>query len=120
MGPAGPANRVENERTGFSRSQMSVYFCSAPVAASGAAAVSKKTLAILRDIPGYHCRVLKRAGAVLGKFDRRVWLLLVAMLVFRFGQGLYYPFSTIYFHNFVGIPLSLVGVGLAALAASSV
>ncbi len=53
-------------------------------------------------------------------FDRRVWLLLVAMLVFRFGQGLYYPFSTIYFHNFVGIPLSLVGLGLAALAASSV
>lgn len=42
------------------------------------------------------------------------------MLVFRLGQGLYYPFSTIYFHNFVGIPLSLVGVGLAALAASSV
>jgi MFS family permease len=64
--------------------------------------------------------VLKKSGAVLGKFDRRVWLLLVAMLVFRFGQGLYYPFSTIYFHNFVGIPLSLVGVGLAALAASSV
>ena len=56
----------------------------------------------------------------MSKFDRRVWLLLVAMLVFRFGQGLYYPFSTIYFHNFVGIPLSLVGVGLAALAASSV
>jgi MFS family permease len=64
--------------------------------------------------------VLKKSGAVLGKFDRRVWLLLVAMLVFRFGQGLYYPFSTIYFHNFVGIPLSFVGVGLAALAASSV
>jgi MFS family permease len=42
------------------------------------------------------------------------------MLVFRFGQGLYYPFSTIYFHNFMGIPLSLVGVGLAALAAASV
>ncbi len=64
--------------------------------------------------------MLKKSGAVLGKFDRRVWLLLVAMLVFRFGQGLYYPFSTIYFHNFVGIPLSFVGVGLAALAASSV
>ena len=42
------------------------------------------------------------------------------MLVFRFGQGLYYPFSTIYFHNVVGIPLSLVGLGLASLAAGSV
>ena len=53
-------------------------------------------------------------------FDRRVWFLLGAMLVFRFGQGLYYPFSTIYFHNVVGIPLSLVGTGLATLAVSSV
>jgi MFS family permease len=53
-------------------------------------------------------------------FDRRVWFLLFAMLVFRFGQGLFYPFSTIYFANFVGIPLSLVGVGLASLAVASV
>jgi MFS family permease len=42
------------------------------------------------------------------------------MLVYRFGQGLYYPFSTIYFHNVVGIPLSLIGVGLATLAGTSV
>lgn len=53
-------------------------------------------------------------------FDRRVWLLLGAMLVLRFGQGLYYPFSAIYFHNVLGIPLSMVGVGLACLAAASV
>ena len=53
-------------------------------------------------------------------FDRRVWLLLLAMLVFRFGQGLYYPFSAIYFHNVLGIPLSLVGVGLGSLAIASV
>ncbi|HEX4993208.1 MAG TPA: MFS transporter [Rubrobacteraceae bacterium] len=54
------------------------------------------------------------------RFDRRVWLLLVAMLVFRFGQGMYFPFSTIHYHNVVGIPLSLVGVGLGALAVASV
>lgn len=59
-------------------------------------------------------------GGLLPVFDRRVWLLLAAMLVFRFGQGLYYPFSTIYFHNVVGIPLSMIGVGLGTLAASSV
>jgi MFS family permease len=53
-------------------------------------------------------------------FDRRVWLLLLAMLAFRFGQGLFYPFSAIHFHNVVGIPLSLVGVGLGSLAAASV
>lgn len=63
---------------------------------------------------------LRGAGKTFAAFDRRVWLLLAAMLVFRFGQGLYYPFSTIYFHNVRGIPLSLVGVGLSCLAAASV
>jgi MFS family permease len=47
-------------------------------------------------------------------------LLLLAMLAFRFGQGLFYPFSAIHFHNVVGIPLSLVGTGLGALAVASV
>ncbi len=42
------------------------------------------------------------------------------MLVFRFGHGLYFPFSSIYFHNVLGIPLSLVGVGLAVFAGASV
>jgi MFS family permease len=64
--------------------------------------------------------MLKKATGVSLEFDRRVWLLLFTMLVFRFGQGLYYPFSTIHFHNVVGIPLSLVGAGLGALAAASV
>ncbi|CAA9481781.1 MAG: hypothetical protein AVDCRST_MAG02-4496 [uncultured Rubrobacteraceae bacterium] len=49
-----------------------------------------------------------------------MWLLLFAMVAFRFGHGLYFPFSSIYFHNILGIPLSLVGVGLAVFAASSV
>jgi MFS family permease len=62
----------------------------------------------------------RRRASIFPGFDRRVWFLLGAMLVFRFGQGFYYPFSTIYFHNVVGIPLSLVGVGLAALAVASV
>jgi len=39
-------------------------------------------------------------------FDHRVWLLLPAMLAFRFGQSLFYPVSAIHFHNVVGIPLS--------------
>ena len=49
-----------------------------------------------------------------------MWLLLFAMLAFRFGHGLYFPFSSIYFHNVLGIPLSLVGVGLAVFATASV
>lgn len=47
-------------------------------------------------------------------------MLLFAMLAFRFGHGLYFPFSSIYFHNVLGIPLSLVGVGLAVFAACGV
>ncbi|HEX5700629.1 MAG TPA: MFS transporter, partial [Rubrobacter sp.] len=46
--------------------------------------------------------------------------MLFAMLAFRFGHGLYFPFSSIYFHNVLGIPLSLVGVGLAVFATASV
>jgi MFS family permease len=64
--------------------------------------------------------VLPRTTKTLLKFDRRVWLLLFAMLAFRFGHGLYFPFSSIYFHNVLGIPLSLVGTGLAVFAAASV
>ena len=64
--------------------------------------------------------MLKHTVKALGGFDRRVWLLLLAMLALRFGQGLYFPFSTIHFHNVVGIPLSLVGMGLGALAVASV
>jgi MFS family permease len=64
--------------------------------------------------------VLKKTLRASLGFDRRVWLLLFAMLASRFGHGLYYPFSTIHFHNVVGIPLSLVGTGLGALAAASV
>jgi MFS family permease len=64
--------------------------------------------------------VISRSRKVFSRFDRRVWLLLFAMLVFRFGHGLYFPFSSIYFHNVLGIPLSLVGVGLAVFAATSV
>src|SRR5215210_3001790 len=68
----------------------------------------------------YYRRVIPRATKMLSRFDRRVWLLLFAMLAFRFGHGLYFPFSSIYFHNVLGIPLSLVGIGLAVFAAAGV
>jgi MFS family permease len=64
--------------------------------------------------------VISRVIKSLRRFDRRVWLLLFAMLAFRFGHGLYFPFSSIYFHNVMGIPLPLVGVGLAVFAGASV
>src|SRR5215211_5383107 len=65
----------------------------------------------VRECFRYYRRVIARARKTLRRFDRRVWLLLFAMLAFRFGHGLYFPFSSIYFHNVLGIPLSLVGVG---------
>src|SRR5829696_6662518 len=52
----------------------------------------------------YYRRVIPRATKMLSKFDRR----------------LYFPFSSIYFHNVLGIPLSLVGVGLGVFATASV
>ncbi len=64
--------------------------------------------------------MIPRLRKTFGGFDRRVYLLLFAMVAFRFGHGLYFPFSSIYFHNVLGIPLSLVGVGLALFAGSSV
>src|SRR5215217_3465845 len=67
----------------------------------------------------YYRRVIARTRKTLFRFDRRVWLLLFAMLAFRFGHGLYFPFSSIYFHNVLGIPLSLVGVGFAGYLAVS-
>src|SRR3569623_1370909 len=73
-------------------------------------------MAIIR----YLRRVVSRVTKMLARFVRRVWLLLFAMLAFRFGHGLYFPFSSIYFHNVLGIPLSLVGVGLAEFAGASV
>lgn len=73
---------------------------------------------------GYDWRIVavegEKAWGGLARLDRRVWLLLAAMLVFGFGQGLYFPSATSYFHNVLGIPLSLVGAGLGALAAASV
>src|ERR687890_1443967 len=68
----------------------------------------------------YYRRMIPRATKMLSRLDRRVWLLLFAMLAFRFGHGLYFPFSSIYFYNVLGIPLSLVGTGLAVFAAASV
>src|SRR5215213_6514904 len=81
-----------------------------------ACAVSHSVIARFR----YHRQVISRVTKTFSRFDRRVWLLLFAMLAFRFGHGLYFPFSSIYFHNILGIPLSLVGVGLAVFAAASV
>src|SRR5215210_5207780 len=74
----------------------------------------------VRECFRYYRRVIARARKTLRRFDRRVWLLLFAMLAFRFGHGLYFPFSSIYLHNVLGIPLSLVGIGLAVFAAASV
>jgi hypothetical protein len=48
----------------------------------------------------------KKAWGWLPRFDRRAWMLLAAMLVFRFGRGLCFPYSSIYFHNVLGGPLA--------------
>ncbi|MFB6281350.1 MAG: MFS transporter [Haloferacaceae archaeon] len=56
-------------------------------------------------------------------FDRPVYVVAGGRLLNVFGSGLVYPFATVHFHLAVGLPLSLVGLGLfannAALAAGT-
>jgi MFS family permease len=47
-------------------------------------------------------------------FRRPVYAVAGGRLINVFGAGLVYPFATIHFHLQVGIPLSLVGIGLLA------
>ena len=47
-------------------------------------------------------------------FERPVYAVAGGRLINVFGSGLVYPFATIHFHLQMGIPLSVVGVGLLA------
>ena len=47
-------------------------------------------------------------------FPRSVYLVAAGRFFDQFGGGLVYPFATIYFHLVVGIPLSIIGIGLLA------
>jgi len=47
-------------------------------------------------------------------FPRSVYLVAAGRFFDQFGSGVVYPFATVYFHLVVGIPLSVVGVGLLA------
>ena len=47
-------------------------------------------------------------------FDRAVYVVALGGLLNVFGAGLVYPFATVHFHLAVGVPLSLVGLGLGA------
>jgi MFS family permease len=47
-------------------------------------------------------------------FDRAVYAVAAVAVVNVFGYGLVYPFATVHFHLRLGVPLSLVGLGLGA------
>jgi MFS family permease len=47
-------------------------------------------------------------------FDRPVYLVAGARFVNTFGSGVVYPFATLYFVGVVGLPFTLVGLGLLA------
>lgn len=47
-------------------------------------------------------------------FDRAVYVVALGQLLNVFGSGLVYPFATVHFHLRVGVPLSVVGLGLFA------
>ncbi|PSQ40373.1 MFS transporter [Halobacteriales archaeon SW_12_71_31] len=56
---------------------------------------------------------LPSVGGLRG-FDRSVYLVAGARFVNTFGSGVVYPFATLYFVQVVGIPFTLVGLGLLA------
>ena len=47
-------------------------------------------------------------------FDRAVYVVAAGQFVNVLGSGIVYPFATIHFHLFLGIPLGVVGLGLLA------
>lgn len=51
---------------------------------------------------------------VVRGFRRAVYIVAGGQFINLLGSGLVYPFATIHFHLVVGIPLSLVGIGLLA------
>ena len=56
---------------------------------------------------------LPSVGGLRG-FDRSVYLVAGARFVNTFGSGVVYPFATLYFVRVVGVPFTLVGLGLLA------
>ena len=54
---------------------------------------------------------LPSVGGLRG-FDPSVYLVAGARFVNTFGSGVVYPFATLYFVQVVGIPFTLVGLGL--------
>lgn len=56
---------------------------------------------------------LPSVGGLRG-FDRSVYLVAGARFVNTFGSGVVYPFATLYFVQVVGVPFTLVGLGLLA------
>lgn len=47
-------------------------------------------------------------------FDRPVYAVFIARFINVFGSGVVYPFAALYFYDEVGIPFTLVGIGLFA------
>ncbi|WP_227376956.1 MFS transporter [Haladaptatus halobius] len=47
-------------------------------------------------------------------FPRAVYVVAVGQFIYLFGSGVVYPFATLYFYGEVGIPFTLVGIGLLA------
>ena len=57
---------------------------------------------------------IRRGIEDVRRFDRSVYVVAVGQLINVFGVGVVYPFATLYFYRTIGIPFSLVGLGLLA------
>ncbi len=50
-----------------------------------------------------------RFRALFGGYDRRIWVLYAGFVASAMGFAMVVPFISIYFHNVLGVPMSLVG-----------
>ena len=61
-----------------------------------------------------------RWGSIVGRYDRQFWVLLAVQLIVAVGFGAAMPFVSIYLHNQLGAPMTVVGTVMlvSALAAA--
>jgi len=54
-----------------------------------------------------------RFKGYISSFDRQLWLLFIGGVVSSMGNYIAWPFFSLYLYNQVGIPMTMVGAGLA-------
>ena len=63
--------------------------------------------------------MFQRLNALITEFPRQFWILIGGVLVNSIGNGMVFPFLTLYLHQRLNISMTLVGVMLTFWSASA-